>query len=215
MNQKLFTALILLSALLAIGADFFNFQVLFFVFKPLTTILIGSLTFLFSAHIYNNYRGRIQWGLFFCLIGDVLLLFPSFFVFGLSAFLIAHLFFIAAFKSQQGWQWSPKTGLILVLFAALVLVLTAPQLGTLFVPVILYMTVIVLMSWQGNALRLSADKPSFNAIGWAVSLFLISDALIALDKFYQSFAGSGILILSTYWVAIFLLAHSCTKKEAV
>jgi uncharacterized membrane protein YhhN len=48
-------------------------------------------------------------------------------------------------------------------------------------------------------------------LGWAISLFLFSDALIAVDKFYFSLSFSRVLILATYWIAIFLIARSASK----
>jgi len=35
--------------------------------------------------------------------------------------------------------------------------------------------------------------------------------LIALDKFYFSFSIAGILILISYWFAVFLIAQSASK----
>ena len=74
-----------------------------------------------------------------------------------------------------------------------------------------YLIVIELMSRQGWALALNPKMEYRSFLGWAVSLFLFSDALIAVDKFYFSFSFSGVLILATYWIAIFLIARSASK----
>ena len=92
-----------------------------------------------------------------------------------------------------------------------VFTLVSDDLDSLFYPVLIYLIVIVLMSWQGWALALNPKMEYRSFLGWAVSLFLFSDALIAVDKFYFSLSFLGVLILTTYWIAIFLIARSASK----
>ena len=101
-------------------------------------------------------------------------------------------------------------GGIFVMAALAILVLSYANLNALLIPVLFYISIIVLMSWQGIALTQNG-VPIYKNLGWAVSLFLLSDGLLALNKFYIPFVFSGITILSTYWLAIFLLAE--TTKE--
>jgi uncharacterized membrane protein YhhN len=150
-------------------------------------------------------------GLFFCLVGDSFLLVESYFVWGLASFLVAHLIFLFAFIKRQGWLWEPRVAVVLALIAVGVFTLVSDDLDSLFYPVLIYLIVIVLMSWQGWALTLNPKLEYRSFLGWAVSLFLFSDALIAVDKFYFSFSFSGVLILATYWIAIFLIARSASK----
>ncbi|MBT3542361.1 MAG: hypothetical protein HOK87_02700 [Flavobacteriaceae bacterium] len=103
MNKNALKYLILVSAFFAIAADFFEYKPLFYFLKPLTTSLIILLAFRFRSASRSNYSNSIGIGLFFCLIGDVFLLFPNFFVFGLGSFLIGHLLFIRAFVKEVGW----------------------------------------------------------------------------------------------------------------
>jgi hypothetical protein len=44
-------------------------------------------------------------------------------------------------------------------------------------------------------------------------LFLLSDAMIALNKFFVPLPFSGILILMTYWIAISLIAFSASEES--
>jgi len=101
-------------------------------------------------------------------------------------------------------------GGIFVTAALAILALSYANLDALLISVLFYISIIVLMSWQGIALTQSG-VPIYKNLGWAVSLFLLSDGLLALNKFYIPFVFSGITILSTYWLAIFLLAE--TTKE--
>jgi len=194
----------------AIGAELFN-SPLFIALKPLCTISILAYLLIFRNTASNSYSKRIGIGLFFCLIGDTFLLFESYFIWGLASFLVAHLIFLYAFVKRQGWLWEPKVAVVLALLALGIFTLVSDNLDSLFYPVLIYLIVIVLMSWQGWALALNPKMEYRSFFGWAVSLFLFSDALIAIDKFYFSFSFSGILILSTYWIAIFLIARSVSK----
>ena len=209
MKSKGLKYLILLCVISGILVDFFDYRLLYSVFKPLTTFLIILLVVRFRNS--NSYSKRILLGLIFCLFGDSFLLFENYFIFGLASFLIGHLFFLYAFINVQGWQWPIKTGGGIFVMAALaILVLSYANLNALLIPVLFYISIIVLMSWQGIALTQSG-VPAYKNISWAVSLFLLSDGLLALNKFYIPFVFSGIIILSTYWLAIFFLAE--TAKE--
>ena len=194
----------------AIGAEIFN-SPLFVALKPLCTVSILAYLLLFRNTAIKSYSKRIGIGLFFCLIGDAFLLFESYFMWGLASFLVAHLIFLYAFVKRQGWLWEPRVAVVLALIAVGVFTLVSDDLYSLFYPVLIYLIVIVLMSWQGWALALNPKMEYRSFLGWGVSLFLFSDALIAIDKFYYSFSFSGISILSTYWIAIFLIARSASK----
>jgi uncharacterized membrane protein YhhN len=200
MNFNRFQSLILVSAGIAILLDSIN-SIGFLLFKPLTSFLILFLPILFKAPSEKAYAKPIVIGLLFCLLGDTFLLFESYFVFGLSAFLIGHLFFLFAFVKKPGWHKNLILGLLLVIV----------KLNELLLPVVLYMTVIVLMSWQGWGLALNSKTKNLKNIGVGVSLFMVSDTLLAINKFYVPIPFSGIFILGAYWGAIYLIAKSTTS----
>ena len=75
----------------------------------------------------------------------------------------------------------------------------------------IYLIVILLMSWQGWAMTLNPKLKQYRFLGLAVSLFLFSDALIAINKFSYNFSFSGALILISYWLSIYLIADSATR----
>ena len=205
-----FRILILTLGGAAIGADFLRYDA-FFILKPLCTIAILVFAIAYRNLSLKNYTLQIVAGLFFCLLGDCFLLIDSYFIFGLLSFLMAHLIFLYAFIKRQGWQWRPEVAILLLLFAGAVFSLISKDLGTLFNPVMIYLIVIVLMSWQGWAMTLNTKLKQHRFLGLAVSLFLFSDALIAINKFSYNFSFSGALILSSYWLSIYLIADSATR----
>ena len=67
------------------------------------------------------------------------------------------------------------------------------------------------MSWQGIFLKLSSSNEAFKSVGYAVSLFIFSDGILALNKFYIHFSLAGLLILSSYWLAIFFWGEAASN----
>ncbi|MGA0897007.1 MAG: lysoplasmalogenase [Flavobacteriaceae bacterium] len=208
-----FLVAIFISGILALFFDFTENQWGFYITKPTTTLIILLYALQYRKKELKNYNLRICLGLFFCLVGDTLLLFDTYFIFGLVSFLIGHLCFLVAFYGQQGFKWPKSIGLLLILTAMAILYLCFPNLGVLKIPVFAYVGVIVLMSWQGIALQQNNLRSNFRRVGWAVGLFMFSDSLLALNKFYLSIPFSGLLILSTYWTSVFLFAQSISISD--
>ena len=80
--------------------DFLYYQLLYSVFKPLTTFLIILLVVRFRNS--NSYSKRILLGLIFCLFGDSFLLFENYFIFGLASFFNrAFVFSVSVYKGLR------------------------------------------------------------------------------------------------------------------
>ena len=198
----------------------FAIEAIHYAVKPL---LIPCLIFLFINEIHpaNKSKNRLLiTGLVFCWIGDVLLMFeesnPVFFIFGLAAFLCGHLFYIVYFSklSPQPGKIQQQNLLLLLPVAAYVCVLLYllyPSLGSLKIPVTVY--AIVLAGMLSMALR-QLQKIDFKTarlfVAGAVS-FVLSDSLLALNKFYHPFAQAGFLIMLTYCLAQYLIVSGAIR----
>lgn len=145
--------------------------------------------------------------LIFCWVGDVLLLFAdrgaAFFIGGLSAFLVGHVFYILLFAKLMGrYHTGSRLRLpVLVGLAAYMLafyLIVGQSLGAMLFPVMLYAVVISTMLYLAIILAgRMEDKPSFFLIGGAVA-FVISDTILAVNKFYTPVPYAGLFIMSTY-----------------
>lgn len=154
------------------------------------------------------YKYMIIIGLVFSLAGDVFLMLPSDqFVAGLVAFLVAHLFYSAAFASEMstliGWPFIP-----FVIYGIVIYIILSPSLGKLKLPVLIYVIVILVMAWLawerwGGT---GQSGPLLAAIG--AVLFIISDTILAIDRFRGTFKLSRALNLTTYFAAQLLIAGS-------
>lgn len=182
----------------------------FWVLKPLTTIAILLIPLFFGVSINRKFFRRLLAALVFCLAGDVFLLSEEFFLFGLGSFFIAHLFFIFAFISYRGFylKWLPLLPLILIGSSFYAFMFDA--LGELKIPVGIYIVCLIIMCWQAIGLYDRYRNRRFRFVMVGSILFLISDAILALNKFKMPFDSAEILVLATYWSAIGAFAISTT-----
>lgn len=180
-----------------------------YLFKPLTTALLLVLAaFAPSVHC-SAYRFAILAGLVLSLAGDVFLMLPrDRFVAGLASFLAAHLAYIAAFQAGAAIPIDLQLLLPLGVVAATLLWWLWAGLGRLRVPVVLYTATIVVMVWRAwaRSRAIPTVGPALAAAG--AVLFLVSDSLLAIDRFRPSFHGARAAVQTTYVLAQALIALS-------
>ncbi|AHL32397.1 membrane protein [Pseudomonas brassicacearum] len=150
----------------------------------------------------GEYRRWISLGLIFSLVGDVLLAWPGdLFVFGLGAFLLAHLAYLKAYLSDCRRPALLPLALASGIGAALLGILMSNGLGPLLVPVIVYGLVISTMLWRALA-RLGTEAPKRSA--WLAAAgalaFVFSDSLIGINRFVAPFHAAPYLIIISYWL---------------
>lgn len=195
----------LISAIITIGAKARENKRLQYVFKPLTMAAIIATAFLHSSAPPNFYQKAILIGLVFSTVGDVFLIEQKrFFVHGLMSFLLGHFCYIAAFWTLPNLP----SGIFYLFYVAFFLAILWKNLGKLKIPVIIYAGTIAAMSWLALSLYLESGdgKTLFAFLGSA--FFLVSDSLLAYNKFKTSFSFAQPLILSTYFLAQWLIALS-------
>ena len=83
-----------------------------------------------------------------------------------------------------------------------------PHTGKMTIPVIVYAVVILFMLWQ--ALERWGSARSHSALLAAIGavLFVVSDAILAYNRFVQQFTLARLVNLSTYYLAQWLIALS-------
>ncbi len=185
-------------------------RALLFVFKPLTTLLI-------IAHAWRRggdepaVRRFVLAGLWFSLVGDVALLWPQRgFVPGLVAFLIAHGLYIVAFTREHRFAAQPAALAAYALVAGAILsVLWSDIPPGLRIPVAAYVFALTAMAAQAAVVALGAHGDDVGrARGLMVggALFLVSDTVLAINRFALPLPAAGLWILATYWAAQWLIA---------
>ncbi|HVP91360.1 MAG TPA: lysoplasmalogenase [Terriglobales bacterium] len=202
-------ALALLSGGLAIACDRRGRRRPFLVFKPLTTALIILVALAARTPVTPAYKAFILAGLVCSLAGDVALMFPErWFTAGLAAFLAAQVFYILAFKPGAGRPVSVWLLLPFMLYGMLVFRVLAPRLGPLKLPVFVYVVAITVMAWLAaeRFVYFGGTGPLL-AFAGAV-LFLVSDSVLAYDRFAGKIGLAQVIILGTYFPAQVLIALS-------
>ncbi len=209
MTIQILSLMILFAALLCLRGKYFGPQASVYFFKPLTMLFILALAWQRSGGSGMVYSYALVAGLLFSLAGDVFLMLPQDrFLPGLASFLIAHLCYITAFVSVDGFHFAPGILLLFLLYGVFMLRLLGPHLGKMRGPVVIYMAVILIMGWQAVALCWAIGT------GWSVLaaagalLFVASDSILALNRFRRPFRSAEALILGAYFVAQWLIAFS-------
>lgn len=199
-----------LSALLAIAADWNGRRhKSFYLLKPLTTVLIGGVAAAASL-ASAGYQNWILLALGLSLIGDICLMFSGsrWFGAGLAAFLLAHLAFVAAFLQGLNVVALPDWLAVVVLYAGVLLWILLPRSGALKVPVLLYCAALAAMVFAAAARHESLETGKTLAALAGALLFMLSDSLLGFRQFVRGYRHAQALILSTYWMAIGLIAWS-------
>ena len=209
MIQKLLTLLVVVFGGLTIRAEYLGPRLQVYIFKPLTTILILVIAVLVGGSSSSIYKYLIFAGLVFSLAGDVFLMLPSDqFIAGLVSFLIAQLLYVAAFTTGKGFSFNWLSVIPFLVYGIVIYVVLSPHLGSMRLPVIVYMLAILTMAWQGWE-RWSTLSEKGALLGFAgAALFVISDSILALNRFRGEFASARALTLTTYYAAQWLIALS-------
>ena len=208
-----FFAFVLVSILDIIGI-IFKIPSLIFIFKPL---ILPSLLVLYVKSVSKRNRIYIM-ALIFSFFGDVFLLFSGelYFIIGLVSFLIAHFLFIKIVVARI--QKTPIVRIIssvilfFMVFSLLIFVLKN-SLGELLIPVIIYGLTISTFGAVSliDYLNTNSKKSLLMLIG--ASVFIVSDAVLAINKFYESVHIFEIIVMITYVLAQYLIYRSLIMEK--
>lgn len=152
------------------------------------------------------------------LLGDILLMLddenPIFFIAGLGSFLLAHIMYTMVFLKKRKvhtriWIFL----LVLFIYGLGLFYMIQTGMGHMLIPVIFYIIAIFTMATAAYARRGRVIKASFHLVLFGAILFLLSDSMIAIDKFYQPFAFSNISIMLSYGLAQLFIVLGILKQN--
>jgi uncharacterized membrane protein YhhN len=187
------------------------------VFKPLAMVL--AIVFVVTRGAWAggsaSFSLKLVAALVLCLVGDVLLMLEGLFIPGLVSFLAAHLCYLALFR--QGVRWFPSGRMLAATLAAaaILYVILFPHLGpVLKVAVAAYALVIALMAAQAIGRALVLRDAAAVAVAAGSVLFMLSDALLAINKFAQPLVLALLWVLGTYYAAQLLIVCNARPVAA-
>ncbi|MGF1638609.1 MAG: lysoplasmalogenase [Cyclobacteriaceae bacterium] len=201
----------------------FGINWIMFIFKPLLMPLL-VLILLYSKNQLSKLVKYISIGaLLFAWLGDIALLFGSdlFFIAGLTAFLLAHVCYIFVFYKLR-YRSAIQVSMVPVVARTMLIVFSGgalytllyPSLGQLSLPVGIYVVVILGMVAMAIWRRGRTGENSYFLIYAGALLFIISDAIIAITRFSSEFEFAGVVVMSTYILAQFLIVKGIIAHQA-
>jgi len=191
--------------------------------KPIILISIGGFFLVSSGHISKRIVMPALVAFTFSWFGDVFMMFSEkehFFILGLLAFLFAQLSYIFLFRRtvkiaevKSFLSQKPYWLTVYLVFGGLIYSLMFNRLDPVMrIAVFVYMVALLSMSAMALNRYNISNKLSFLLVFLGSVLFVISDSIIALNRFLTPIPNSGLLIMSTYIAAQYLIMRGLLKQ---
>ena len=218
-KQKLTIAFFLFTAIDLVGI-ITPFPLLHFITKPLLIPMLMLLLFFTTTSV--PHKNLLLAALFFSWLGDIFLLSETahklFFIYGLICFLTTHIFYIIFFLRIPSTNRSlllkqPVFFFLIPVYGIALVWLLFSHLGDLKLPVMIYAAFIctMLLCSLHVYMRINAPANRFYVLG--ALAFVLSDSLLAINKFYQPFALAEVLIMLTYCTAQYCIVRGFMEQE--
>ena len=218
MKKKIWITLFSLVLLIDLAAIYSNNESLRFITKPLLAPLLAIYLLLETNTTNSNLKAWIFLALFFSWVGDILLLFEgsgsNFFLFGLSAFLVAQVCYIVFFHNIRMREYIRGNALLLLLvivYYSILISVLSPFLGTMKLQVRIYGVVLSFMVMLAMHTMLGKNKKAAVWMTAGAILFVASDSLLAFNKFFSAFNYSGLIIMLTYGLAQLFITEGAVR----
>lgn len=167
-------------------------------------------------------KGLIVAALLASWAGDVFLLFDSidslYFMLGLGSFLLAHIFYCIYFAGgyrKIAWTLRVCILLLVAIYGGLLLYILSPYLGKLVWPVRVYALVISLMLLLALYVHVSYRNRASMLLALGACFFIISDSVLAINKFYAAFPFAGVAVMSTYGIAQVFIVSGALRLPVI
>lgn len=224
MKTRLFSFIFSVVFFIQLYAEYTSNINLGYLSKPLIVIILLVWLYLLTS-LRGRFHKRIFTGLIFALAGDVLLMLQNgrtgFFIFGLIAFLLCHIFYIRAFTLDHKSNPNHKTPYFLwavgafAIFCSGLFFYLQPSLGSMQFPVLMYAIIITIMAIMAVNRYGKVNILSFKMILYGALFFLLSDSVLAINKFSQPVPQAGALIMASYMIAQYLIVYGTIVRELV
>lgn len=226
--QKPLDYLYLIIAAIQVYAVAANQTTLQFASKPLLMVVLVAFYIASVKGSWNLTHKLMVAAFCFSWVGDVALMFvyknENFFLLGLVGFLITHILYTLAFAKvtdpkapalfpKRIWVTIP-----LLIYMGALLSLLIPAIYNnehnrqVLIPVLVYTGAIsVMVAFAINRFKRVNDNSFLLVFGGAL-LFMVSDSIIAINKFLSPFEAAGILIMALYMGGQYLIAKGMLSQ---
>lgn len=189
-------------------------------FKPLTMVVAIVLVAAsaYSASAIGQFFSKPWWllgaALAGSLAGDAFLMVEGFFIPGLVSFLLAHIAYIVLFRQGVAWFPLPQAlAATLGVGGAMYAFLWQGGLpAELRIPVAVYVTAIALMAAQALGRASVLGDRAARQVALGACFFMLSDSLLATNRFVQPLPLAQVWVLATYYAAQAFIVHGMVQR---
>ena len=163
-------------------------------------------------------------GLIFAWAGDIFLLFdtknPGFFIAGLASFLVTHVLYILYFlsfllKGSAGKNTPVWIDAFIGIYGFTLLYMLWPGLAGMKFPVIVYAICICTMAILSMRCKKVMPTDTWKWFSTGAMLFVISDSILAVNKFLNPSDIAPPLVMLTYGLAQMFIVVGAAKLSAI
>lgn len=224
MKKNIFIILFVISVIGVFAGIVLHLKWLDYLCKPLIMISVGGYFLQNSKSIDKKTVRLALFAFLFSWFGDLFLMFTNegmiFFMLGLGSFLVAQIAYILLFlrtvKISGGEPFLRRNSLYLngyIIYGFSIYILLFSHMDmVLKIAVFAYMAALLGMSAMALNRFGTVSHQSFRFVFFGSVLFVISDTLIALDKFLTTIPNNRFLVMSTYMAAQFLIMQGLLKQ---
>jgi len=191
--------------------------------KPLIMIWMAAYFLIYNKK--KSFTIPVLIAFFFSWLGDNFLMFSGknelFFFAGVGGFFLAQLSYIYIFskykeENRQGYlRKKPLLIIFFLLYVGGIYFVLFPGLEGIMKPIILvYALSLMAMSMMALNRRGRVNPPSFRYVFAGSILFLLSDSMIAINKFSTEFPLAGFWIMITYISAQYLIMRGLVYEKS-
>lgn len=238
---RLLEVLYILIGIAEVASEFLENETLRFFTKPLLMpVLIFFFAKSITIKTERIHKLMVA-AFFFSWVGDVALMFvprhgadfqlmglpkhPNFFLAGLGGFLITHVLYCIAFADvtdkqaptllpSKFWMITPLLLYMVGLLSMLVPGITGNTATKDFlIPVLVYSATIATMVYFSINRYGRVNNRSFILVFGGAILFMVSDSVIAINKFLHPFQMAGVIIMVLYISAQYLIAKGMLAQN--
>lgn len=223
--KKIFLYLFILVSVGVLVSEVTNNEWLHLICKPAIMITLLLHYWMLQRTQQQELSKSLLLAMIFSCVGDTLLMFQgkdaNFFMFGLGGFLIAHIFYMLTYRQHQSSDTTNElqglqkiryafpiilsgTGLVVILYS---------RLGGMKIPVLVYAIILTAMVLIALFRFGKTNTQSFAMVFGGAILFMISDSLIAINKFLEPLHLAGLWIMITYIAAQYLIVTGLSKHD--
>ena len=216
MKKSLLHLLFIVIVLGVLTGEYLKLPLIDHIFKPLIMLWIGGYFYLYSKGIDKTVVRMALSAFMASWAGDLFMMFADqfiYFVMGIASFLTAQVFYVFLFLrtinlsgKKSFLKKKPVWLIAYIAYGIVIYIILFPHLDGVLKPAVL-IYVLAILSMSSMALnRLENGHPKSFTLVFAGSLFFVaSDSMIAINRFLVPIPYEGLLIMSTYIGAQYLI----------